>query len=143
MRTISIRSAEERDTEAILELWREAQATPSRTDSFEDLVNLIRSHPGSALVATEHGRLVGSIIAGWDGWRGHIYRLAVLPVDRRRGIGTLLMAAAEKSLEAKGARRISILVEREDDQAVEFWRSLSPDGLELDARMIRFIKDIE
>jgi ribosomal protein S18 acetylase RimI-like enzyme len=126
-----------------LELWREAQATPSRTDSFEDLVNLIRSHPGSALVATEHGRLVGSIIAGWDGWRGHIYRLAVLPVDRRRGIGTLLMAAAEKSLEAKGARRISILVEREDDQAVEFWRSLSPDGLELDARMIRFIKDIE
>jgi ribosomal protein S18 acetylase RimI-like enzyme len=143
MKPIAIRPAVEEDSEAILEIWRDAQATPSRTDSFEDLVNLIRSHPESFLVARERGRLVGTIIAGWDGWRGHIYRLAVLPAHRRRGIGTSLMAAAEKSLKMKGARRISILVEREDDQAVEFWQSLNPDGLELDARMIRFIKNVK
>jgi ribosomal protein S18 acetylase RimI-like enzyme len=142
MKTTAIRSAVEGDAETILEFWREAEATPLRTDSYEDLVNLIRSHRESVLVAYEQDRLVGTIIAGWDGWRGHIYRLAVRPNHRRRGIGSCLMAAAEKSLEAKGARRISILVEREDDQAMEFWRSLNPDGLELDERMIRFIKNV-
>jgi ribosomal protein S18 acetylase RimI-like enzyme len=123
-------------------LWRRADATPSRTDSVEDLVSLIRSRPASVLVARDEDRLVGTVIAGWDGWRGHIYRLVVSPDHRRRGIATSLMAAAEKILIRMGARRISILVERQDAQAVEFWKSLNPDGLELDARMIRYIKNI-
>lgn len=105
-------------------------------------MSLIRSRPASVLVARDEDHLVGTVIAGWDGWRGHIYRLVVSPDHRRRGIATSLMAAAEKILIRMGACRISILVERQDAQAVEFWKSLNPDGLVLDARMIRYIKNI-
>jgi ribosomal protein S18 acetylase RimI-like enzyme len=56
------------------------------------------------LVAVAGGGVVGTVIAGWDGWRGNIYRLAVHPNHRRRGTGRALAAAADDVLAALGAR---------------------------------------
>jgi ribosomal protein S18 acetylase RimI-like enzyme len=36
---------------------------------------------------------VGTLVAAWDGWRGNMYRLAVLPEHRRAGIGRELVDA--------------------------------------------------
>jgi ribosomal protein S18 acetylase RimI-like enzyme len=65
--------------------------------------------------------VVGTIIAGWDGWRANVYRLAALPSARRRGIALRLVAEAERRLAAKGARRISAIVMSEHDPAVALW----------------------
>jgi ribosomal protein S18 acetylase RimI-like enzyme len=46
---------------------------------------------------------VGTIVAGWDGWRGSLYRLAVLPAARRRGTALRLVADGERRLAEKGA----------------------------------------
>jgi len=65
----------------VLGLWQEAGVTPpSVTDSLEGLTLLIREPAALLLVATIDGRIVGSVIGGWDGWRGNIYRLAVAPL---------------------------------------------------------------
>ena len=56
------------------------------------------------------GRLVGTMVAGWDGWRGNLYRLAVLPLR--------LVAEAERRLAEKGAIRPSALVMSGHDPAV-------------------------
>jgi hypothetical protein len=40
---------------------------------------LISEPAASLLVATIDNQIVGSVIGGWDGWRGNIYRLAVTP----------------------------------------------------------------
>jgi ribosomal protein S18 acetylase RimI-like enzyme len=77
----------------VLELWQLAAVTPpSVTDSIEGLTSLIREPAALLLVATIDDQIVDSVIGGWDGWRGNIYRLAVVPEQRRRGIARRLVA---------------------------------------------------
>src|SRR6266436_1265432 len=105
-----IRPARDDDLSAVLGLWQEADVTPpSDTDSIEGLTRLTNAAGGILLVATIHDRIVGSVIGGWDGWRGNIYRLAVTPEYRRRGIARRLVLEISSALFAKGAERVSAL----------------------------------
>ena len=81
-----------------------------------------------------------SVIGGWDGWRGNIYRLAVAPEARRVGLARRLVQEAERVLRAKGARRISALVERHEAHATGFWDALADRGWHRDDRMLRYVK---
>jgi ribosomal protein S18 acetylase RimI-like enzyme len=83
---LSLRLCRLEEVEAVLELWRQAEATPSVTDTADDLRRVVAAGQASILVAEAEGRLVGSIIGTFDGWRGNIYRLAVHPDCRRRGV---------------------------------------------------------
>jgi len=133
----TIRSAASSDIGAVLSLWRAADAEPSRTDDPESLAQLIEHDGASLVVAESEGRLVGSVIAGWDGWRGSIYRLVVAPEVRRKGLGRLLVAEAEQRLARLGARRLQAIVVASDDRATGFWRG--GDWDEQKARL-RFVK---
>ena len=55
---------------------------------------------------------MGSLIAGFDGWRANLHRMAVHPQWRRRGLGLALVAEAERRLEAQGAKRAGATVIR-------------------------------
>jgi ribosomal protein S18 acetylase RimI-like enzyme len=71
----------------------------------------------------DDGVLVGTVIAGWDGWRCHLYRLAVSPTHRGQGIGRLLVDAAEQRLRELGGNRIDAMVLVDNRPAHEFWRA--------------------
>jgi ribosomal protein S18 acetylase RimI-like enzyme len=73
------------------------------------------------LVAEDDGTLIGTVIAAWDGWRGSIYRLVVIPSERGRGLGRRLLAEGERRLEAVGARRLQAIVVETDARAMGFW----------------------
>jgi ribosomal protein S18 acetylase RimI-like enzyme len=142
MRSEIIRPAQEDELEPVLSLWREAGVTPpSATDSIEGLTLLTRTPNALLLVATIDGRIVGSVIGGWDGWRGNIYRLAVAPEYRRKGIARRLVQEISSALFNKGARRLSALVEHEHPWAIDFWDSLSDLSYEHDPRFARYVAD--
>src|SRR5262245_44296692 len=122
---IEIRPCRLDECSAVLTLWARAGASPSPTDSLDEVARLVREHPDSLLVAIDQGAVVGSVIGGWDGWRGNIYRLAVAPEARRHGLARRLVQEAERALQAKGARRFSALVERHEPHALAFWDTLS------------------
>jgi ribosomal protein S18 acetylase RimI-like enzyme len=136
---VVIRPCRPEEADALLDLWHHADATASPTDSPEQIGEVIRDAAAAVLVAVDRGLLVGSVIGAWDGWRGNIYRLAVLPSYRRRGIARALVAEVERQLADRGARRISALVEHDHPWAVGFWASL----YEPDPRLIRYVKKIE
>jgi ribosomal protein S18 acetylase RimI-like enzyme len=133
-----IRRGRPGDGAPVLALWREAGAHPSATDDLESLERLLAEHPGALIVAVTDAVVVGSVIAGWDGWRGSIYRLAVAPSHRRRGLGRRLVREAELRFERLGAIRLNAIVVAGDDHATSFWRS---SGWDEQSKRIRFVKD--
>lgn len=121
---VLIRQATPEDIDQVLTLWSDAETEQGPTDDEPGLGDLLVRDAGSLLVATsENGRVVGSVIAAWDGWRGSIYRLAVHPRYRRRGLANQLLSAAEDRLAALGARRVQAIVVASDERATGFWRS--------------------
>ena len=137
---LTIRECRLEECGQILEVWKRAEAIPRPTDTLANLERIVREHPNTLLVADDEGRLVGTVIAGWDGWRGGIYRLAVVPEYRRRGVGQALVLEAERRLAARGARRLNAMVARDEAHALGFW-DVAP-GWSRDARWQRYTKDL-
>ena len=140
---VSIRRGRPEDIGQVLELWAHAGASPTVTDTPEVLAQLLRSSQSILLLADVDGRLAGTVIGGWDGWRGNIYRLAVVPEYRRRGVASALMREVDAALLAMGARRITALVERDHPWAVGFWNALERAGYRYDPTMTRYVKNFQ
>ena len=66
------------------------------------LARLHLRDPDALILAVDGDRIVGTVIAGWDGWRCHLYRLAVAPDRRRAGIGRALIARGRGPLPGPG-----------------------------------------
>ena len=137
-----IRSCHREECPAILDLWKRAESIPSITDSIEALELVLQRDNDLLLVAECDGQIVGTVMGGWDGWRGNICRLAVVPEYRRRGIGRALVEEIEKRLRLKGAQKISIIVEGNDKLANNFWNAMKKYGYEYDPRIIRYAKKL-
>ncbi|HET7445667.1 MAG TPA: GNAT family N-acetyltransferase [Solirubrobacterales bacterium] len=117
-----IRTASVADLPAVLGLWsQERSGHASVADRREAVELLLERDPDALLVAEVEDEIVAALIAAWDGWRGNMYRLAVRPDRRRRGIGRALVRAGEESLRRRGAVRVTALVAFEDEVAGGFW----------------------
>ena len=73
------------------------------------------------ILGEEHGHLVASALAGWDGRRGWLYHVAVHPDERRRGIGRELVALIEVRLRERGCPKLNLLVWEDNTWAMAFW----------------------
>ena len=69
--SLSIRACGLEDIQSVLELWRQADATPGVTDTAADLRRAVAESPAHVLVAEVGGHRVGSVIGTFDGWRGN------------------------------------------------------------------------
>jgi len=136
---ISIRNGGENDIDAVLRLWKAGQPVPSSTDDPHGIRELLRRDPDSLLLGESEGRIVGTLIVAWDGWRAGLYRLVVLPELRRSGVATRLVQAGEARLLELGARRISCMVMSDHDHANAFWHAM---GYSLLDGVGRYIKDL-
>jgi ribosomal protein S18 acetylase RimI-like enzyme len=137
---VRVRHAEPGEATKILELWRLAETAPSATDDAAALELLLRRQPDGLLVAeADDGTIVGSVVAVFDGWRGNLYRLAVAPDHRRRGVARALVTGAERQLRDAGCRRASALVLHDHADALACWAAL---GYAPDPRVTRSVKTL-
>lgn len=137
--TITIRTAHYGDIDDVLRLWVEACVEPSATDDAGGVKRLLDADPDSLLLAVIGDEIVGSVIAVFDGWRGNLYRLAVHPTWRRRGIAQRLITGGELHLRSLGARRVTALVLAQREAAVGLWQSA---GYKPDPRVQRSAKNL-
>ena len=80
-----------------------------------------RFQPDLMLVALEGNLVVGSVMAGYDGHRGWISRIAVLRSHRKNGIGQALIAAAEERLATLGCVKVNLQVVESNSAVVAFY----------------------
>jgi ribosomal protein S18 acetylase RimI-like enzyme len=124
----------------VLELWAGARASSAVTVDTAEAVEAVIGQPGSVLLLALSGHsLAGTLVVGWDGWRGNMYRLAVRDDMRRRGIGLALVEAGHEHLRSIGARRVTALVGRDEAAALELWRAA---GYEADPVHGRFVRNL-
>ncbi|MET8680342.1 GNAT family N-acetyltransferase [Streptomyces sp. NPDC004647] len=121
MSDLRIRAASPADLDAALAFWAEAAEGTSISDDRDGVSRLIARDPGALLLAEYGDELTGTVIAGFDGWRCHLYRLAVRPGRRRQGIATALLKAAEDRFTALGGRRGDAMVLDRNELAHQAW----------------------
>jgi ribosomal protein S18 acetylase RimI-like enzyme len=113
------------DYPAACRLWENAGPGihVRRSDEPEEIQKKLLRDPDLFLVAETGGRLVGTIIGGFDGRRGLIYHLAVDAVFRQHGVGSLLMDEVERRLKAKGCLKCYLMVTVDNDNAMRFYET--------------------
>lgn len=126
---LTVRSGLPDDIPNVIELWNRAAGPTRQAGQHHEAEQLLRHDPDALIVAEDDGQLLGTLIAGWDGWRCHLYRLAVEPVARRSGVARALVSEAQTRASARGARRLDAMVDPANVVALTFWDAI---GFECD-----------
>ena len=109
----------------MLALWAEVFPEESAWNHGADVIDRkLQVQQELFLVVVEAERVLGTLLAGYDGVRGWVHRLAVTPSRRRQGLASLLMAAAEHGLRAYGCAKLNLQVRGDNLAVLEFYRAL-------------------
>ncbi|MHA4778855.1 GNAT family N-acetyltransferase [Streptomyces sp. MSC1_001] len=136
---LRIRAATRDDAGAVLAFWSESAEGTSVSDDLAGVTRLVERDPEALILAVADGVIVGSVIAGWDGWRASLYRLAVLPSYRRRGVSTALLRAAEERFLTLGGRRVDAMVLVANETGQLLWTAA---GYERQEQWRRWVKPL-
>ena len=108
------------DFPVLHDLWQRGDLWMRPSDGPEATLLKLQRDPELFLVARDAGgRVVGTVMGGWDGRRAYVYRLAVLPERRRQGIADALMDELEERFRRLGAlkAKTQILLDNEASRA--------------------------
>jgi len=111
---ISLRSLRIEDYDKMITCWNKSGLPIKITgrDSKESIANQMQLSGSSFIGAFKGPRLVGLVLATYDGRRGWINRIAILPKYRRQGLAAKLIDKAEGFLKDEGAKVIAALIDR-------------------------------
>lgn len=112
------------DYEQVYQLWGsiEKGVHVGRSDTLPEIQKKISRDPDLFLVAESDGRIIGSVIGGFDGRRGLVYHLAVSVSFRGLGIGSRLMDEVESRLRAKGCLKCYLLVTIDNSEVENYYQ---------------------
>jgi ribosomal protein S18 acetylase RimI-like enzyme len=121
---MQIRPLQPGDEEHLVALWKRCELVRPANDPHQDILRKLRVHPEWFLVGVLDGQIVASVMAGYEGHRGWLNYVAVDPEHRRRGLGRLIIAEADRLLRAAGCPKINLQVRASNKDAIEFYRRL-------------------
>lgn len=123
---MTIRSMSIDDYDAVYALWESCSGMglSSADDSREGIEKYLKRNPNTCFVAEKDGELVGAILGGHDGRRGHISHAAVRPDCRRQGIGRALIDAVLEAMKAEGIIKVNFVVFARNEEGNAFWEHL-------------------
>lgn len=115
---------EPREIAEILDFWVSNAENGSRpTDTADAIRALVEKDPEALILAVDNDEIVGTIVAGWNGWRSGLYRLAVRADKRSQGIGRLLVERALERFISLGVNRVDAMVLDDNEAAHTAWAS--------------------
>jgi ribosomal protein S18 acetylase RimI-like enzyme len=122
--SMEVRAFQGADREGLISLWSACDLLRPWNDPDRDIDRKLAQDPDGLLVVETDGVVIGSVMVGYDGHRGWVNYLAVHPAHRTRGLGRLLMAAAEDHLTACGCPKVNLLIRTSNSTALGFYQRL-------------------
>jgi ribosomal protein S18 acetylase RimI-like enzyme len=114
-------------------LWREAfPHDSSRNFAANAIPKKVAVQPDLFIVAVDGDQVIGSVLAGYDGYRGWLNRVAVLKSYQRRGVGAALVRETESRLKALGCAKINLQILGSNEKVTGFYRAM---GYEVEDRV--------
>ncbi len=93
-------------------LW---QQTTVELQSYEkeqkEVAQMLLLNPDSCFVGIHQGKIIGTVLGIFNGRRGWIYHLAILPQYQKKGYGSLLLQQTEETLLKRGASVVLLWLE--------------------------------
>ena len=136
---MQIRRYNDLDESAVVALWREVFPDDPPHNNPKTVIHRKGSYQRELFfVAEAEGRIIGSIMAGYDGHRGWLYTVAVQPTCRKRGVGSALVRYAEAALRALGCPKINLQGRGSNPGVAAFYQRLGyqmEDRISLGKRM--------
>lgn len=119
-----IRAFSAADEAAVVELWRRCDLVRPWNDPHKDIARKMVVRPDLFLVGVVDGKVVASVMAGYEGHRGSVNYLAVVPEHRRRGLAREILGEVERLLRLDGCPKINLNVRTTNLEVIEFYRRM-------------------
>jgi ribosomal protein S18 acetylase RimI-like enzyme len=110
--------------EQVITLWQEVFGYKAERNSPKVAIDKkISVDDGLFFVAISHDLVVGTVLAGYDGHRGWIYSMAVNHKHQKKGIGSALLAHAERRLASLGCVKINLQILDGNEAVQRFYQA--------------------
>jgi ribosomal protein S18 acetylase RimI-like enzyme len=121
---VKIRPYQVSDEEAVIALWKECGLTRPWNNPQRDIERKLTEQQELFLVGEAHGRVVASAMFGFDGNRGWVHYLGVVPATQRLGYGRMMMQEGERLLQARGCPKVNLQVRASNQEVIAFYQRL-------------------
>ena len=108
----------------VVALWQNVFGYESDHNSPELVIDKkIALEDGLFFVASVEYNVIGTVMAGYDGHRGWIYSMAVLPDHQKKGIGSALLKYIEEKLSALGCLKVNLQIMEGNEPVEKFYKA--------------------
>ena len=108
----------------VVDLWKKCDLLASQNDPVEDIQKKVEFQPELFLIGLVEGKVIGSIMVGYEGHRGWINYLAIAPEYQRRGFGGQLVQKGIEELKKIGCLKVNLQVRNDNTAAIDFYNHL-------------------
>ena len=140
---MEIRVFRPEDEAAVIELWQRCGLIRSWNNPRQDIERKLKVQSELFLVGLIEGKIVATVMGGYDGHRGWVYYLGVDPDYQRQNLGREIMDAVEEMIRAKGAPKINLQIRTDNLVAIKFYESIGYKMDEVVSMGKRLVKDDE
>ncbi|MCW4052378.1 MAG: GNAT family acetyltransferase [Candidatus Bathyarchaeota archaeon] len=109
---------------SVLDLWKKCGLIVPQNNPVEDIQKKIEYQPELFLIAFLDGHVIGSVMVGYEGHRGWLNYLAILPKNQKQGFGRNLVEGAINVLRRLGCLKVNVQVRKRNASAIGFYERL-------------------
>ena len=121
---LHIRPYQDRDEKDVIELWHNCNLVVPWNNPKLDIERKLKVNPNLFLVGLIEGKVVATVMGGYEGHRGWINYLAVSPEIRQKGVGQQMVEEVEAKLRKLGCPKINIQVRSSNKGVIEFYEKV-------------------
>jgi len=108
----------------VVDLWKKCGLVVPQNDPVEDIQRKVAFQPELFFIGLLDGKVIGSIMIGYEGHRGWINYLAIAPKYQRRGYGSQLVRRGIDELRRIGCLKVNLQVRNTNVAVINFYKRL-------------------